>query len=64
MMAQRQDFILSPTLALDEGWVVNSTPRPNTFTPEKDTLYSFYRRLGGPLKCRPHWHLIPGPSIQ
>ena len=36
----------SLTLALDEGgW---STPRPDRFTPGKETRYPLYRRLGGP----------------
>jgi hypothetical protein len=40
---------LSCTSALDGGgW---STPRPGRFTPGKETLYPFYRRLGGP-QCR------------
>ena len=34
------------TSALDGGgW---STPRPGRFTPEKETRYPLYRRLGGP----------------
>ena len=37
---------LPSTSALDGGgW---STPRPALFTPEKETRYPFYRRLGGP----------------
>jgi hypothetical protein len=42
----RYSSTLSLTLALDEGrW---STPRPGRFTPEKETRYPLYRRLGGP----------------
>jgi hypothetical protein len=45
----RYTSTLSLTSALDEGsW---STPRPGRFTPEKQTRYPLYRRLGGP-QCR------------
>jgi hypothetical protein len=43
---ERRSSTLSLTLALDEGgW---STPRPDRFTPGKETRYPSYRRLGGP----------------
>ena len=43
---QRYSSTLSLTSALDgDGWL---TPRPSSFTPEKETRYPLYRRLGGP----------------
>jgi hypothetical protein len=37
---------ISLTSALDGGgWLA---PRPGRFTPGKETLYTLYRRLGGP----------------
>jgi hypothetical protein len=44
---QRYSSTLSLTLAQDGGgW---STPCPGCFTPGKQTQYTVYRRLGGPL---------------
>jgi hypothetical protein len=43
---QKYSSTLSLTSALDGGgWL---TPRPGRFTPEKETRYLLYRRLGGP----------------
>jgi len=42
---QRYSSTPSLTSALDWVWVVNATPRP--LTPEKETWYPPYRRLGG-----------------
>ena len=43
---QRYNSSSSLTSELDGGrWL---TPRPDRFTPWKETHYQFYRRLGGP----------------
>ena len=75
MKAQNYGFNLSLNLALDEGWVVDSPPRPTPpepiYTRERDR-YSLCRRLGGPQgpvwvgeeQCRLHRNSISGPSIQ
>ena len=63
---KRYSCTLSLTSALDgSGW---STPRPDRFTPGKETWYPLYRRLGGPkdrsgrVRKISHRDLIPGPS--
>jgi hypothetical protein len=51
------------TLALDEA--VRSTPRPGRFTAEKETWYSFYRRLRGPESQSGRvWKISPPTGIQ
>jgi hypothetical protein len=46
MKEQRYSSTLSLTSALDgSGWL---TPRPDRFTPGKESGYPSYRRLGGP----------------
>ena len=42
----RYSSTVSLTSALDIGWWL--TPRPERFTPGKETRYPLYRRLGGP----------------
>ena len=59
-------YTLSLTSALFvDGW---STPRTGRFTPEKETRYLLYRRVGGPQrqsegvrKIYPNRDSIPGP---
>ena len=53
---------LSLTSALDgDGW---STPRPGRFTPEKETWYPLYRRLGGPQgRSGPARKISPPPGF-
>jgi ribosomal protein L3 len=43
---KRYSSTLSLTSAPDGVWW--STPRPGRFTPEKETQYPLYKRLGGP----------------
>jgi len=51
---------LSLTSTLGEGgWL---TPRPDHFTPGKETRYTLYRRLGGP-QGRSGWFGKSRPSI-
>ena len=53
---------LSLTSALDAvGWL---TPRPGRFTPEKETWYSLYKRLGVPQgRSRRVWTVSPAPGF-
>jgi hypothetical protein len=53
---------LSLTLALDGGgW---PAPRPDHFTPGKETRYPLYRRLGGPQGwSRPVLKISPPPGF-
>jgi hypothetical protein len=45
MLIQKVKFTLEWAMKAQGGW---STPHLGNFTSRKDTLYSLYRRLGGP----------------
>ena len=64
MKARRWSRVIGCTLSLNStldggGW---STPHPDRFTSGKETLYSLYRRLGGPQSRCGRVLKIPPPT--
>jgi hypothetical protein len=47
---------------LGDRWGGQSTPRTGRFTPEKETRYPLYRRLGGPQGRSGRENLAPLPT--